>query len=172
MANENERHADIIAEMRNEGHTGPADALEWVREKMTYYAARLEAAHKREVQDALDTGGYVEASRRAKQSGNAAKLREAVGYILKYADSAACRDHDEHTRHYIDQIRKWAQSALAEPPRQCNIGTAAEQTKRFKDFCERQGECMGEDCTCPIVFTPGICELVWAQLPYEEGGAK
>ena len=104
--------------------------------------------------------------------GDAAKSREAVGYILKYADSAACRDHDEHTRHYIDQIRKWAQSALAEPPRQCNIGTAAEQTKRFKDFCERHGECMGEDCTCPIVFTPGICELVWAQLPYEEGGAK
>lgn len=40
--------ADIVAEMRNEGHTGEASCLEWIRTKMTYYADLIEAALKRE----------------------------------------------------------------------------------------------------------------------------
>lgn len=40
--------ADIVAEMRNEGHTGEASCLEWVRAKMIHYADRIEAAATRE----------------------------------------------------------------------------------------------------------------------------
>lgn len=40
--------ADIIAAMRDEGHTGESSCLEWVGAKMRYYADRLEAAQKRE----------------------------------------------------------------------------------------------------------------------------
>jgi len=87
--------------------------------------------------------------------GNAAKLYEAVGYILKYADSAACRDHDEHTRHYIDQIRKWAQSALAAPPRNCeNYATLDDALRAWR---EEPPNGMSFD------------EWLFA---YEEGGAK
>ena len=64
---------------------------------------------------------------------DAAKLREAVGNILKYADSAACRDHDEHTRHYIDQIRKWAQYALAAPARNCDRFNSGDVKKDAND---------------------------------------
>ena len=41
--------ADIVAAMRNEGHTGDASCLEWVGAKIRGYADRIEAAHQREV---------------------------------------------------------------------------------------------------------------------------
>lgn len=168
MANENERHADIIAKMRNEGHTGPADALEWVRVKMTHYADILDAAHKREVQNALDTGGYVEASRRAKQSGNVAKLREAVGYIAQYADSAAMRQHDATTQHYIEQMRKWATAALAAPPRNCDrVGTFAQAKAEWwkAEVLPRvEGVMSGAE--------PPFAEWLFAPATEKKGGAK
>ena len=40
--------ADIVAEMRNEGHTGDASCLEWVCAMFTSYADRSEAAATRE----------------------------------------------------------------------------------------------------------------------------
>ena len=106
---------------------------------------------------------------------NNARLREAVGYILKYADSAACRDHDEHTRHYIDQIRKWAQYALAAPRRNCDVGTAGEQTARFAEFCKSHIHSDLPKCAgCPLEDIPDGtgCAQAWAQMPYEEGGAR
>ena len=41
--------ADIVAEMRNDSHTGDESCLEWVGAKMRTYADRIEAAHQREV---------------------------------------------------------------------------------------------------------------------------
>ena len=41
--------ADIVAEMRNEGHTGDASCLEWVGAKIRGYADRIEDEHNREV---------------------------------------------------------------------------------------------------------------------------
>lgn len=40
--------SEVAAAMRNEGHTGDASCLEWVSAKLTSYADRIEAAHKRE----------------------------------------------------------------------------------------------------------------------------
>lgn len=53
--------------------------------------------------------------------GNAAKLREAVVNISRYADCAAMRPNDAQTQEYIEQIRKWANAALAAPPRNCDM---------------------------------------------------
>lgn len=39
--------ADIVAEMRDEGHTGDASCLEWVGAKILHYADRIEAVHNR-----------------------------------------------------------------------------------------------------------------------------
>ena len=36
--------ADIVSEMRNEGHTGDASCLEWIGAKMQRYADRIKAA--------------------------------------------------------------------------------------------------------------------------------
>ena len=39
--------SDIVAEMRDEGHTGDASCLEWIGTKMRHYADRIEAAYNR-----------------------------------------------------------------------------------------------------------------------------
>jgi hypothetical protein len=51
--------------------------------------------------------------------------------------------------------------------RNCDVGTAAEQSARYEKFCfdHRTMERCCQDC--PIKDEP-CCELAWAQLPYEE----
>ena len=51
MSNKQETIADIVAEMRNESHAGDESCLEWVGAKMRTYADRIEAAHRREVEE-------------------------------------------------------------------------------------------------------------------------
>ena len=64
-----------------------------------------------------------------------------------------------------------AEEALAEPLRNCDIGTAEEQYERYEKFCyahrSREKGC-GD---CPLCDIP-CCEFAWLQMPYEEGGAK
>lgn len=66
-------------------------------------------------------------------------------------------------------------SALAEPVKNCEVGTAEEQSERFDKFCHENinvQRCCGD---CPAFRTTrDDCELVWAQLPYKakKGGAK
>lgn len=98
--------------------------------------------------------------------GNKAKMREALVNISKYADCAAMRQHDATTQHYIEQIRKWAEAALAEPRRNCDVGTAGEQVERHREWCGRDidySHCCN-DCR--------NCFARWVQMPYEEGGNK
>jgi len=72
-----------------------------------------------------------------------------------------------------EPVRK-AKSALAAPPRNCDVGTVEEQLERFDKFCHANintERCCGN---CPAFRTTRYdCELIWAQMPYEkEGGAK
>ena len=96
--------------------------------------------------------------------GNAAAMREAL-----LEASIALSDATHH--HMIEDDAKECLSvvnaALSAPPRNCDVGTAEEQNNRFLKFCESL------DCEryCPL-FKAESCELAWAQMPYEEGGAK
>lgn len=146
--NEQETIADIVAEFRGYAAGMPDSyhvTISWA--DFRKMLDRFDAAHRRE-------------------SGDRAKLREAVGYILKYADSVACRDHDEHTRHYIDQIRKWAQSALAAPPRNCDRFASAEEAWNAYDEWVESYRAKGE--------VPPFNEFGWLFAPAteKEGGAK
>ena len=77
----------------------------------------------------------------------------------------------------IEELYRKAKSALSVPPRNCDVGTAKEQDERFDAFCVARN---GWSCTgCPdavggFTVANGIreCALVWAQMPYEEGGVK
>lgn len=173
--NEHETIADIIAAMRDEGHTGEGSCLEWVGTKMRYYADRLEAAHRRErakiEADALAVGGIVEAAHRRERS-DAAKLREALEELvanIEMRSSTFGLNVMVDTKTYLD-----AKSALAAPPRNCDVGTAEEQVKRMDAFCARHGERMGCSWRCDNCPLCSIdrCDLVWAQMSYEEGDAK
>ena len=56
--------------------------------------------------------------------------------------------------------------------RNCDVGTAEEQYARVRAFCKRHK--VGFRCVdCPVNgVLPKNCALIWAQMPYEEGGAK
>ena len=73
--------------------------------------------------------------------------------------------------------------SLKKSLRNCDLGTAEEQKERFMKFCEahkpdehqftEHGELLCPSTGCELIACNyGQCALVWAQLPYKEGGAK
>lgn len=101
------------------------------------------------------------------------KLREALTKILNLTNSL-----DEDCAVDPVEIRDIAKAALAEPIKNCEVGTAEEQEKRFHDFCRARHLLRMEEsryCAykCPLEGDT-CCELQWAQMPYveKEGGAK
>jgi hypothetical protein len=118
-------------------------------------------------------------SRRSAECGSVAKLREAVKKLLDAlydmgidentlaiaVESPNCHMKSEHALSVLKEVR----DALAEPVRNCDVGTATEQTHRFDRHCDKyllnryeDEECVG----CPLVNMAGHCELNWAQMPY------
>lgn len=73
-------------------------------------------------------------------------------------------------------------AALAEPARNCDVGTADEQMGRYCKFTYRYNPCSyrgdvrcAEDCPIHIKLKREghgelLCQLEWAQMPYENGG--
>lgn len=129
-------------------------------------ADRLEAAHKRDCAkieaDALAVGGIVEAGH-SRERGDCAKLREALEHLL----------HGEYKNRC--EVTNIAYAALAAPPRNCDVGTAEEQTRRMEaEYCHIQRECYESPSgkSCPLHHSGIDCRLIWAQMPYQEGGAK
>ena len=97
--------------------------------------------------------------------GNAAKMREALLMVKKLFDGRIM------FQQAIREAHKAVEAALSAPPRNCDVGTVAEQDERFDKYCydHRSHEiCCGK---CPIFGEP-CCELAWSQMPYEEGDAK
>ena len=109
--------------------------------------------------------------------GNAAKLREALvglidGICFHCDMSGDCKGVP------CEKMQK-AKAALSAPPRNCDVGTAEEQSDRYEAHCDAYHKATGTCDDCPIYkeeckMTGNIphCQLVWAQMPYEEGGAK
>lgn len=77
-----------------------------------------------------------------------------------------CHTTDAHVLGYLNQIEEWAKAALAEPIRNCEVGTAEEQERRWDEVCNKFQFMM--DCRKSCYR----CAFVWAQMPYEEGGTK
>jgi hypothetical protein len=153
MTNTNETIADIIAAMRDEGHTGESSCLEWVGTKMRYYSDRLEAAWKREKATA----------EKSSVVGNAAKMREALVEARKVIKAMG--------GYWATETLPIIDTALAAPPRNCDVGTAEEQTKRLRANCEQhKPTCKG--CKCFTDIRRENCWLKWAQMPYGEGASS
>lgn len=60
-------------------------------------------------------------------------------------------------------------AARMEKPRNCDVGTDAEQHERVSEFCRAQSSCG----SCPVAPSRrmGYCRISWAQMPYEKGSA-
>ena len=128
-----------------------------------------------------------------RERGGAAKLREAMKAIRKEVYLYAIEEDNQDFAHlheamldnppeYKDlrdsflAIAHLVDAALAAPPRNCEVGTVEEQSQKFDAFCDAN-KYVGDDganwCsrTCPC-YNDINCGVDWAQMPYEEGGAK
>lgn len=109
---------------------------------------------------------------------DAAKLRDA---LVKAATMlAVCEWPDGTDMEGVAKLRRDIDAALAAPPRNCDVGTVEEQQERFAKYCRVHSD--AHECgigyaignpkaKCPAYKTID-CQLVWAQMPYEEGGAN
>ena len=110
---------------------------------------------------------------------NAQKMREALDEIVNHH----CRNCPEDTQYgcgvniegllgFKCTLLKQARVALAAPPRNCDVGTAEEQMKRFREFCETE-KCGRYRCRSGCKATCiDRCAVAWSQMPYEEGARK
>lgn len=99
--------------------------------------------------------------------GSSAAIREALELCQRVIHCAIfagiLRGDDAY-----DALNK-SKAALSEPIRNCDVGTAEEQEKRFVALCNKQHD----DCfMCPVqnnMKSQCDCKFVWAQMPYEKG---
>lgn len=165
MNGTNENKVDsLIAELRSFGDR-PPPRFAWKR-----LADELDAAVKeeREMLREAATSKMLEGATIIdnRGQGNAAALREALVRIHKLTNSL-----DEECGVDPVDIRDIARSALSTPPRQGDVGSADEQLRRWRKFCENFHYCV----ECPADKKDGIsadCFSNWAQMPYEECSAK
>lgn len=157
---------DIIAEMKSLGDKWTADPG-WTTMECTgliiwQLARRLEAAWERE-------GGSVTDCNRS--VGNAAAIRSALVRIVNWFDEGGW---DEGAEEEMDSMLEAANTALAKPPRNCDVGTAEEQFKCYLAFCHSESRgCKHCPANRTRVRGTSNCDLAWAQMPYaKEGGAK
>lgn len=63
----------------------------------------------------------------------------------------------------------YVKPVLSAPPRNCDVGTAEEQSARFDAHCRKHMGCF----TCPLRENDGgvpkHCEFAWSQMPYKGG---
>ena len=107
--------------------------------------------------------------------GNGAKMREALVQVSSSLCPACrrrnCKGCPRSVAPFMSAVRK----ALAEPPRNCDVGTPEEQYARWRRFCDSQKCCNNQ---CPVYRLADVCgskascNLIWAQMPYEEGGER
>ena len=108
------------------------------------------------------------------EANNMAAMREALNkiyfnaqYICDYKDEPAI------VCYQANLIKQAVNAALSKPPRNCDVGTAEEQSRRFDNVCSFRftGNCAG--CQNPLDDSAangvGDCALFWAQMPYERG---
>lgn len=107
------------------------------------------------------------------------KLREALLKSRKAMDEMSKSIFqgwiDDGLVDVLGEAQRAISSALAKPIRNCDIGTAEEQTARALEYCSqfpsKDGRCVG----CPLdddsnSYTSCMCR--WSQMPYEEEGAE
>ena len=117
---------------------------------------RLEAAWKRQEHPSV---------------GNAAAMREVCVNIAGYAQTAKCHTEDGHILGYLDQIEKWAKSAISEPARNCDLYSDAREALKaheeaFNESNFHHGECK---LGCPDCDDYAIrCEIKWLLAPAAE----
>lgn len=107
---------------------------------------------------------------------NGGKTREALEFAVRQLTMAIVDDETGGNLLYLAGcmrvVANKCRAALAEPPRNCDIGTASDMAQRFKQFCHEH--CSLDKCCdeCPLKLRRAPCEFEWARMPYTEGGVE
>ena len=90
--------------------------------------------------------------------GNSAKMREA---LMEASIALSSATHHHMTEDDAKDCLAVIEAALSDPPRNCDVGTADEQSERFDRWCDRKNikDCWGIGCR--------KCLIAWAQMPYD-----
>ena len=124
--NEHETIADVIASMRDEAARADMEqdySINDAAEMMREFAWRFEAAHKREVREAVTD---------CNQFSDAAKLREAVVKCVNLITEFGNAEIVETPLDVIVDIEAILKAALAAPPRNCDVYSSDELKVIFK----------------------------------------
>ena len=90
--------------------------------------------------------------------GNSAKMREA---LMEASIALSSATHHHMTEDDAKDCLAVIEAALSDPPRNCDVGTADEQSERFDRWCDRKNikDCWGIGCR--------KCLIAWSQMPYD-----
>ena len=182
--------ADIVADIRAQNQGLPEDsyALSPLVCDLLSFADRIEAAAKREREAGAEAAqvcgeigemiGREATSEKSSRVGNSAKMREALRQVSRVAVEMTRKTvtGESEDRKTVDE---WAlrlcdivSATLAAPPRNCDVGTDEEQSRRYEELCDRHT--CGSRCSasgCPM-YEHDCSPFAWGQMPYEEGGTK
>ena len=174
-----ENVSEIVSEMREFADTDSQTiGRDVLRRRIQHFARRFEAAAKREREagaEAAQICGEIgeligrEAACKEKVTdcnhlGNAAAMREALSDAC-YAMFNFLKTQNGGYEEMAKALDK-AKAALADPPRNCDVGTADEQVRRHLEWCERNAY------KCQSTPSCAVCLAEWEQMPYEEGDEK
>ena len=122
-----------------------------------------------EMRDRLDEDiGRESTCEESSQVGNAAAMREA---LLEASIALSSATHHHLTEDDAKECLAVIESALSKPPRNCDVGTAEEQAKRFNSSCKTHLSGIRDICSpqCPCIECRSMfhCLTKWAQMQYE-----
>lgn len=110
------------------------------------------------------------------ESNNTKAMREALEKCHDLAEVIWQSEGGEDVSSEICDLKDRIAAALLAlgQPRNCDVGTAEEQAERYTGYCDKftLGGKHCETCPCCGKIPYGKCEFAWANMPYEEGGAK
>ena len=164
MNGTNENKVDsLISELRSFGDR-PPPRFAWKR-----IADELESAVKEEREmlreaatSKMQEGATIIDNR---GQGNVAAMRNALESARNWCLNRLCNASCQVT---VEGLLSVVNAALSVPPRQCDLGTAEDQLRRWRKYCENFHYCVD----CPANKKDGIsadCFANWSQIPYEEG---
>ena len=102
------------------------------------------------------------------ETGNVKAILDALNEIKDTIDEWRTNGEMEHWQY--SKLFDITDAALAKPPRNCDVGTAEEQARRYEELCDSHtcGSICSGSC-CPL-YDYDCSPFAWAQMPYEDRG--
>ena len=98
------------------------------------------------------------------ETGNVKAIREALESVRNWCLNRLVNSSHQVT---VEGLLSVVNTALTNPPRNCDVGTAEEQARRYEELCDSHtcGSICSGSC-CPL-YDYDCSPFAWAQMPYE-----